>query len=246
MSDVALFSGIRSRLVQYILLKWDFVDIVAEVHCALFTVYQIRDNIFFYDVPFRPNFRSMGCFRKIIVAVGKSLITYFEEQSWTYQKEMVWFLWKEWGIFVHQSIIFRFIKRIQWSNKKGQRIDHRRDDDFRLHWIADLLNVIVEQMMCVDETLFNEMTDWRHRAYAPIGQFARYHANRKRGVSWSVLPAYTVWSEFHYSLKIRAWLTSMDRLFALYRNQRRLIQVRRLLRMITIRSIIIMRYLFCS
>ena len=194
-------AAIRSRLVRYILLKWSPADIAAEVHCALSTVYQIRDNMFFYDSPFRPTFRPMGACRKITVAAGDSLKKYLEEQPWAYQKEMVWFLWEEWGIFVHQSTISRFIKKIQWSNKKGQRIGHRRDDDLRLHWIADLLHVTAEQMVCVDETLFNEMTGWRHRAYAPIGQPARYHADRKRGVSWSVLPAYTIWGEFHYSLK---------------------------------------------
>ena len=47
-------------------------------------------------------------------------------------------------------------------------------------------------MVFVDETLFNKSTGWRHRAYAPISQPARYHVNLRRGHSWSVLPAYTV------------------------------------------------------
>lgn len=49
-----------------------------------------------------------------------------------------------------------------------------------------------EQLVFIDETLFNETTGWRHRVYAPIGQDGRYHADPRRGRSWSVLPAYTV------------------------------------------------------
>ena len=48
-----------------------------------------------------------------------------------------------------------------------------------------------EQLIFVDETLFNASTGWRHRAWAPIRHPARYHADRSRGRSWSVLPTYT-------------------------------------------------------
>ena len=40
--------------------------------------------------------------------------------------------------------------------------------------------------------MFDETTGWRHYAWAPIGQDARYHASRTRGKTWSVLPAYTI------------------------------------------------------
>ena len=244
--SVIIFVAIRFRFVRYILLKWNSANIAAEIYCALFTMYQIRNNMFFYDFSFKFIFRFMNACRKIIVATENSLKKYFEKQSWIYQKKMMWFLWKKWNIFVHQFTIFRFIKKIQWNNKKNQRIDHRRDDDFRLHWIANFLHVIVEQMMCVNEILFNEMIDWRHRAYVLIEQFARYHADRKRKISWNVFFVYIIWNEFHYSLKSKFWLILMNKLFALYRHQKRLIQIRWLLRMITIRFIIVMRRLFCS
>ena len=61
-----------------------------------------------------------------------------------------------------------------------------------MHWVAELLDVTAEQLVYIDETLFNESTGWRHRAYAPVGRPGRYHADRTRGYSWSVLPAYTI------------------------------------------------------
>ena len=55
-----------------------------------------------------------------------------------------------------------------------------------------MLRLTAEQLVFLDESLFNETTGWRHNAYAPVGQPARYYASRRRGHSWSVLPAYTV------------------------------------------------------
>ena len=52
-----------------------------------------------------------------------------------------------------------------------------------MHFVIELLDVIVEQLVYIDESLFNEIIDWRHRAYVLVGQFDRYHANRRRGVN---------------------------------------------------------------
>lgn len=54
-----------------------------------------------------------------------------------------------------------------------------------MSWTAD-------QLVFIDESLFNEATGWRHYTYALVGQPCRYYASRRRGHSWSVLPAYTV------------------------------------------------------
>jgi hypothetical protein len=45
--------------------------------------------------------------------------------------------------------------------------------------------------MFVDESMFNETTDWRLCAYALIDQLTRYHDNITRERTWSVLLAYT-------------------------------------------------------
>ena len=110
------------------------------------------------------------------------------------QKEMAWFLWEEWGIFVDRSTISRLLKRIGWNPKQAERRggDPRQSEELRSHWLAEMLDVTAEQLVYVDESMFNQMTGWRHRAYAPIGDAARYHADRTRGRSWSILPAYTI------------------------------------------------------
>jgi hypothetical protein len=103
---------------------------------------------------------------------------------------MIWFLWEEWHIYVHRFTVFRLLKRREWSNKSARRIDFQ-NKQLRQHWIADLLNLTAEQLIFVDESLFNETTDWRLRAYTLIDQSARYRVNIIRDRVWSFLSAYT-------------------------------------------------------
>jgi len=145
-----------------------------------------------YDSPFRSQFRSKDALRKVFPAAEDSLITYLKQQSWAMQKEMMWFLWEEWNIHVHQFTISRILKKRHWSNKKEQRVSIRQNDELRLNWIADLLQLTTEQLVFVDETLFNETTRWRHQAYASVGESARYQVSRKREHFWSVLSMYTI------------------------------------------------------
>ncbi len=187
-----LSASLRSRILRLLLLHWCPKAIAEEVHCHFDTVYRIQENLFMYGSPFRPQFRPKGAPRKIVKFAENGLIAYLEEQSWAMQKEMIWYIWEEWGINVHQFTISRILKRRRWSNKKRQRVSVRQNDELRLNWVADLLRLTAEQLVFVDETLFNETTGWRHQAYAPVGEPARYQASRTRGHCWSVLPTYTI------------------------------------------------------
>ncbi len=180
-----------SKILRLLLLHWAPWAIAEEVHCCPATVYNIQENLFMYKSPFRPQFRPKGAPRKVFKAAENGLIVYLEDQPWAMQKEMVWYIWEEWGINVHQSTISRIVKRRGWSIKKGQRVGVRQNDELRLNWVADMLRLTAEQLVFVNESLFNETTGWRHQAYAPVGQPARYQASRTRGHCWSVLPAYT-------------------------------------------------------
>ncbi len=184
-------ASLRSKILRLLLLHWAPWAIAEEVHCCPATVYNIQENLFMYNSPFRPQFRPKGAPRKVFKAAENGLIAYLEDQPWAMQKEMVWYIWEEWGINVHQSTISRILKRRGWSIKKGQRVGVRQNDELRLNWVADMLRLTAEQLVFVDESLFNETTGWRHQAYAPVGQPARYQASRTRGHCWSVLPAYT-------------------------------------------------------
>ena len=184
-------ASLRSRTLRLLLLHWAPWAIAEEVHCCPATVYNIQENLFMYNSPFRPQFRSKEAPRKVFKAAENDLIVYLEEQSWTMQKEMIWYIWKKWDINVHRFTISRILKRRRWSNKKEQRVEIRQNDELRLNWIADMLRLTIEQLVFVNESLFNEITGWRHQVYAFVDQSARYQVFRTRKHCWSVLPIYT-------------------------------------------------------
>ncbi len=169
-----LASALRFRILRLLLLHWCFKAIAQEVHCHFDTVYRFQANLFMYDSFFRPQFRPKDVPRKIFSAAEDFLITYLKQQSWAMQKEMMWFLWKKWDIHVHRFTILRILKKRSWSNKKRQRVSIRQNDELRLNWVTDLLRLTAEQLVFVNETLFNEITRWRHQAYASVNEPARY------------------------------------------------------------------------
>ncbi len=187
-----LNSFIRSKIVRLLLLHWRFKAIAQEIHCHFDIVYNLQENLFIYYFSCRFQFRLKDASWKIFSIAEDSLITYLKQQLWVMQKEMMWFLWKKWDIHVHRFMIFRILKKRSWSNKKKQRVSIRQNDELRLNWVADLLCLTVEQLVFVDETLFNKTTRWRHQVYASVDESARYQVSRKRDHCWSVLSTYMI------------------------------------------------------
>ncbi len=71
-------------------------------------------------------------------------------------------------------MILRILKRRRWSNKKKQCVSIRQNDELQLNWVVDLLQLMTEQLVFVDEILFNETTRWCHQIYALIDESAHY------------------------------------------------------------------------
>ncbi len=183
---------LRSKILHLLLLHWWSDVIVEEVHCHFITVYRFQKNLFMYDSSFRSQFQLKDTSWKIFLIAEDFLITYLKQQSWAMQKEIMWFLWKKWDIHVHRFIIFRILKKRHWSNKKKQRVSIRQNDELRLSWVADLLCLTVEQLVFVDETLFNETTRWHHQVYASVDESAHYQVSRTREHCWSILSTYMI------------------------------------------------------
>lgn len=103
---------------------------------------------------------------------------------------MAHYLAEEWDTSVHQSTISRALKKANISHKQGQRIGPQ-SEELRIAWQAFAGQMKAEQLVFIDESLFKLQTMWRSIAYAPIGEPARYHADMRRGDTYSILPAYT-------------------------------------------------------
>ncbi len=185
-----LSAAIRSRIVRLLLLHWQFLVIVEEVHCCSRTMYSIQENIFMYLSSFKSQFRLKEISCKMFKTAENNLIVYLEDQSWVMQKEMIWYIWEKWDINVHQFMISRILKRRRWSNKKEQRVEVRQNNKLRLNWIANMLRLTIEQLVFVNESLFNEITDWHHQVYVLVDQSACYQVFRMKKHCWSVLLIY--------------------------------------------------------
>ena len=145
-----------------------------------------------YRSPIKPFFRPLGASSKVSLAAENSMMKYLEEYPWAMQNELVQFLWEEWGLNVYRLTVSRILKRRKWNRKKAQRLRERQNEEFRIGWRADMLRLTAEQLAFLDESLFNETTGWRHNAHILVSEPARYHVSRRKGYSWSVLPAYTI------------------------------------------------------
>lgn len=102
---------------------------------------------------------------------------------------MVWWLFYERGVIVSQSTVSRLLKRRKWTRKNLTRISRNRSEALRDAYKADIAKFDAEALIFLDESIFNEKTSWRHRAYAPIGHEARYSADLRRGETWSICAA---------------------------------------------------------
>ena len=138
-------TSMRSKIVRYLLLHWRPDAIAAEVHCCVTTVYAVQSNLFIYGSSCRLNIRQKDAPRRISKAMKNDLIRWLKEQPWAQQFEMIWYFWKKWKLHVHKNTIFRILKRRRWNEKKNRRVDERQNEDLRMHWIAELLNVMTKQ-----------------------------------------------------------------------------------------------------
>ena len=93
---------------------------------------------------------------------------------------------------VSDSTISRVLKGRRWSRKKARREAQAAHPQARADYIALTTGLRAENMVFLDESLFNETTGWRLTAWAPLGEYVRYAGDRTRGQSWSFLAAYSV------------------------------------------------------
>ncbi len=99
-------------------------------------------------------------------------------------------------------MISRILKRRRWSNKKEQCVEVKQNNELRLNWVANMLRLMIEQLMFMNEFLFNEITDWCHQVYASVDQSARYQVFRTREHCWNVLSIYMK-NEYLFYIDIR-------------------------------------------
>ena len=116
------------------------------------------------------------------------------------QDEMVYWLWNEHEVLVNQSTISRLLRKNRWSKKELRRISLNHSEMLRQQYCDEMSQFTTNDLVFLDEFIFNKKTGWRYRAYALIGEEARYDANVRRGATWNIIAAMT----------INGWLSCTD------------------------------------
>ena len=105
---------------------------------------------------------------------------------------MVYWLWNERGVLIDRSTVSRILKRNKWSKKELQRLSRGRSESLRQDYRDDMLCFMADDILFLDESIFNEKTSWRFQAYAPIGDEAWYTSDVRRGRTWSICMVMTL------------------------------------------------------
>jgi len=69
------------------------------------------------------------------------------------------------------------LKRNNWTRKEARWLLLAASQSLRQHYLKDVGRFNAEDLVFLDESIFNKKTSWRHQAYAPIGHKARYKGN---------------------------------------------------------------------
>ena len=178
---------LRVRILRFLLLKWSAYDIAAECRVHPVTVYRMARNLLQYGGIRAPAVRKLGRPRRLTTADEDAVLELLLSEGWRQQEEIVFWLWCERGVLVHRSTVSRMLKRRKWTQKELRRISLGRSDELRRGWKEEMRQFVAEDLVFLDESIFNEKTGWRYRAYGPIGQDIRYLADVR--LCWAASPS---------------------------------------------------------
>ena len=97
-------------------------------------------------------------------------------EKWKYQDEMIYWLWHEQEVYVSQSTISRVLKQNKWTRKELQCICLNQNENLREAYQDDICQFMTDDLVFLDESIFNKKMGWRHQAYVPIENEIRYNA----------------------------------------------------------------------
>ena len=178
-----------SRLeAEYLLLHhWKPSAVAYELHCHQATIDRLEKRIQTRESAEPPPGKPPGR-PGIPEAAVESLFEYQRQHPYLFKHELLKFLEEEWKVKVHKSTIFRQFKKKNIVSKKGQLLHKRANQSLRTAFQAQMLELLAEQLVFIDESLFKERGCWRMMACAPIGEPARWQDEARRGEIQHIKP----------------------------------------------------------
>jgi transposase len=187
------FSDVQcARIFTFIELGWKPSAIAKKLHISTRTVEKMQQNLLIYGSMRKPQLLARGRPHKMTLADEDALLDYLIAFGWRTQDEMAYWLEQERDLAVDRSTISKLLKRRKWNQKELRRISMTRSVDSRTAYRRDISQFDDKDLVFLDESIFNEKTGWRHRAYAPVGHLARYTMDLKRGKTWAIIAAMTL------------------------------------------------------
>ena len=151
----------RTMATRYFLLQWRAEDVARELRLSCATAFRIQRNLHLYGSSLKPRHRTMGRPRSLTPGDEELLLAFLVSHPIADQQEMLWFLWEERGIRIHRTILGLWLKKVWWSQKKARRSAKELSLDIRRGFLSEMVGIMAEQMVFLDESLFNETMGWR-------------------------------------------------------------------------------------
>ena len=104
---------------------------------------------------------------------GGALFEHLVWCGWLYQDEIRHWLFMERGIYCSQSTMARYLKEHNWTSGPYDLSTSIVMMTLRESYCRSLRRLAADDLVFLDESIFEEKFGWRHKAYTPIGDPGR-------------------------------------------------------------------------
>ena len=182
----------RQSICRFLLLGWDPKHIASYKGCSITAVRNVERNLQKHGSVRAPAVEKLGRPPAIAGDDKDALFQALIRSGWMYQDEMVHWLAVERGVTILRPQMSRFLCREGWSRQTLRVFSIDRNEELRAAYRNHMRGFAAEEIIFIDESIFNEKTGWRHHVYGPIGHTSRYTQNIRRGDTHAILPAYSI------------------------------------------------------
>ncbi|EED17223.1 conserved hypothetical protein [Talaromyces stipitatus ATCC 10500] len=183
-----------SQIGRYLRLGWKCEAIASACNVSRATIFRYQSNLLRYGSLRKPAYRSLGRARKLSQADEDAVFEYLLHESWRQQDEVRSWLYYERGVDVSVPTISRLFKRRKWSRKQLKRISLNRSEPLRRAYLDDIRQFAADDLVFLDESIFNEKTGWRRHAYK-LGQDMEHLRSNDAGGLSSLTGDFADWLE---------------------------------------------------
>ena len=181
----------RTNINRFLILGWSYQTIANHEGCSVHAVRNVEENLQGYGLTRKPPTGILGRPSKISVEDGEALFEHLVRSGWLYQDEIASWLYMERGVNCSRATVGRYLAKQGWDAGAIRPFSINRNEDLREAYRRSLRRFAAEELVFLDESIFNEKCGWRHKAYGPIGNRNRYTQDITRGNTYAILPAYT-------------------------------------------------------